>query len=146
MARCPLLPQHQEEEERFSERVARFRNDLCNLTRPRSHPDVVQWFQQLTARDPVEWRMEVETLSPCSHDTITKGIFLHHLLKLLVRYGEPSLRKNQFVHCFREHFLLLGNVPSLLDVHRAHARDLLMMTWQAHIIMPLRRPWCSNMG
>ena len=70
-------------------------------------------------------------LSPCSQTTITHGLFLHHLLRLLVQHGEPSLSRHQFVECFAHHFSP-SSVPSPLDVARAFARDLLSNLARRH--------------
>ena len=94
-------------------------------TRKEWWTDLGRWLHQLSATEPVEWRLEVETLSPCSHDTITKGLFLHHLLKLLVRYGEPSITKTQFLATFQNHFTMPDPPLLALDVQRAFASDML---------------------
>lgn len=46
-------------------------------------------------------------------------------MRLLVHYGEPTLSRQQFVDCFASHFGSGSSVPTVPEVRRAFARDLL---------------------
>ena len=103
--------------------------------RPASHQDVVNWLQRIGAVSPAEWRLEVETESPCALPTIAHGFFLHYLLRMLVQYGDPS--KPQFVQCFQRHFVRSTIPPNI--IHDTFARNLLAQTMRSLGMKVLRR-------
>lgn len=83
--------------------------------------------------------VEATRRPPCSHQSVTYGMFLHHLLRLLVQYGEPSLSRHQFVESFRRYFGENGTVPKAIDVRKSFAVDLLANLCRRHGLEVHRR-------
>lgn len=83
---------------------------LRSVYRPRNQRELSRWLGSVRAdpAHPVEWRLEVEMASPCSQTTLVHGLYLHHLLRLLMQTNGPCVQvpvtRQQFMHLFRYHF------------------------------------------
>jgi hypothetical protein len=105
---------------------------LMRINRPRAHGDVGRWLTALGVQQAAEWRLEVEMVPPAQADTITRGLFLHHLVRLLVQSGEPSLSRTHFIECFHAQFPATPTTRCVKIHAHAFARDLLAQIARQH--------------
>ena len=106
---------------------------LRRINRPRNQQELSRWLTAVHADPchPVEWRLEVEMGHPCSQGALVRGLYLHHLLRLLVQPagGGAIITRQQFVQLFRHHF----PASTTTTIHgEAFARELMATVVRRH--------------
>ena len=79
-----------------------------------------------------EWRIEVELRPPHGRESISKGMFLHHLLRSVAQpQPQACLSRTQFSACYNHHLLVQKSSTDELD---ELARSLLKTFCNDHVI------------
>jgi hypothetical protein len=96
--------------------------------RPRAPTDVPTWLAAVGATA-AEWRVEIELRAPATTETISRALFLHHLLRQAVAPATavPCLPRTQFVALYRQH--LGGDTRAPIAIF---ARDVLRTFCREH--------------